>query len=130
MAAARNEHFGPIAPIISFSDDEEAIELANDTEYGLAGSVHSADRGHARDVADRIDVGMMHVNDQPVNVEPHVPFGGTKSSGIGRYNEVDHRGVHPGHLDLDPAGAERVYVLSEPREFPGDAPDFGRDGRG
>lgn len=86
MAAACNEHFGPIAPIIPFSTDEEAIELANDTEYGLAGSVHSADRGRARDVADRIDVGMMHVNDQPVNAEPHVPFGGTKASGIGRYN--------------------------------------------
>ncbi|NNC24929.1 aldehyde dehydrogenase family protein, partial [Salinisphaera sp. USBA-960] len=50
MAAACNEHFGPIAPVIPFSDDEEAIEIANDTQYGLAGSVHSADRGHARDV--------------------------------------------------------------------------------
>ena len=86
MAAACNEHFGPIVPIIPFSDDEEAIELANDTEYGLAGSVHSADRGRARDVADQIDVGMMHVNDQPVNAEPHVPFGGTKASGMGNYN--------------------------------------------
>ncbi|RQH02616.1 aldehyde dehydrogenase family protein [Natrarchaeobius oligotrophus] len=86
MAAACNEHFGPVAPIIPFSSDEEAIELANDTEYGLAGSVHSADRGRARDVADRIDVGMMHVNDQPVNAEPHVPFGGKKASGVGRYN--------------------------------------------
>ncbi|WP_049987520.1 aldehyde dehydrogenase family protein [Halobellus rufus] len=86
MAAACNEHFGPVAPIIPFGDDEEAIALANDTEYGLAGSVHSADRGHARDVADQIDVGMMHVNDQPVNVEPHVPFGGVKESGLGRYN--------------------------------------------
>ncbi|MFD1685004.1 aldehyde dehydrogenase family protein [Halobellus litoreus] len=86
MAAACNEHFGPVAPIIPFGDDEEAVELANATEYGLAGSVHSADRGHARDVADRIDVGMMHVNDQPVNVEPHVPFGGVKDSGLGRYN--------------------------------------------
>ncbi|WP_262177451.1 aldehyde dehydrogenase family protein [Haloarcula laminariae] len=86
MAAACNEHFGPVAPIIPFSDDDEAVELANATEYGLAGSVHSADRGRARDVADRIDVGMMHVNDQPVNAEPHVPFGGMKDSGTGRYN--------------------------------------------
>jgi len=86
MAAACNEHFGPIAPVIPFSDDEEAIEIANDTQYGLAGSVHSADRGHARDVADEIDVGMMHVNDQTVNVEPHMPFGGMKESGVGRYN--------------------------------------------
>jgi aldehyde dehydrogenase (NAD+) len=57
------------------------LELANDTEYGLAGSVHSADHGRARDVADRIDVGTMHVN-----AEPHTPFGGTKASGMGRYN--------------------------------------------
>ncbi|GAA0268894.1 aldehyde dehydrogenase family protein [Halobacterium noricense] len=86
MTAACNEHFGPVAPIIPFSSDEEAIELANATEYGLAGSVHSADRGRARDVADQIEVGMMHVNDQTVNVEPHVPFGGKKDSGMGRYN--------------------------------------------
>ncbi|WP_435147857.1 aldehyde dehydrogenase family protein [Halobaculum sp. P14] len=86
MAAACNEHFGPVAPIIPFSTDEEAVELANATEYGLAGSVHSADRGRARDVADQIEVGMMHVNDQTVNVEPHVPFGGKKDSGMGRYN--------------------------------------------
>ena len=86
MSAACNEHFGPVAPVVPFSTDEEAIELANDTEYGLAGSVHSADEGHARDVADRIDVGMMHVNDQPVNAEPHTPFGGMKASGVGRYN--------------------------------------------
>ena len=86
MAAACNEHFGPIVPVIPFSDDDEAVELANGTDYGLAGSVHSADRGHARDVADRIDVGMMHVNDQPIHVEPHMPFGGMKGSGTGRYN--------------------------------------------
>jgi len=86
MSAACNEHFGPVAPIIPFADDDEAVRLANATEYGLAGSVHSADRGRARDVADRIDVGMMHVNDQPVNAEPHVPFGGMKDSGMGRYN--------------------------------------------
>ncbi|MFB6079119.1 MAG: aldehyde dehydrogenase family protein [Halarchaeum sp.] len=86
MAAACNEHFGPIVPVIPFSTDEEAVEIANDTEYGLAGSVHSSDLGRARDVADQIDVGMMHVNDQTVNVEPHMPFGGMKDSGIGRYN--------------------------------------------
>ncbi len=86
MAAACNEHFGPVAPVIPFSDDEEAIELANATEYGLSGSVHSGDRERARRVADRVDTGMIHINDQPVNDEPHVPFGGTKASGLGRYN--------------------------------------------
>ena len=86
MSAACNEHFGPVAPVIPFADDDEAVELANATEYGLAGSVHSADQGRARDVADQIEVGMMHVNDQPVNAEPHPPFGGMKDSGVGRYN--------------------------------------------
>ncbi|MDQ2052213.1 aldehyde dehydrogenase family protein [Natronolimnohabitans sp. A-GB9] len=86
MSAACNEHFGPVAPVIPFSNDEEAVELANATEYGLAASVHSTDRGRARDVADRIKAGMVHINDQTVNVEPHVPFGGMKDSGMGRYN--------------------------------------------
>jgi len=86
MAAACNEHFGPVAPIVPFSDDDEAVELANDTEYGLAASVHSDRISRARTVADRIDAGMVHINDQPINNEPHVPFGGMKASGIGRYN--------------------------------------------
>lgn len=86
MTAACNEHFGPVAPIIPFADDREAIELANATNYGLAGSVHSVDRGRARDVADQIDVGMIHINDQPMNAEPHVPFGGVNDSGVGRFN--------------------------------------------
>ncbi len=86
MAAACNEHFGPVAPVIPFETDEEAIELANATEYGLAASVHSTTISRARDVADEIEAGMVHINDQPINNEPHVPFGGTKASGMGRYN--------------------------------------------
>ncbi|MDQ2052824.1 aldehyde dehydrogenase family protein [Natronolimnohabitans sp. A-GB9] len=86
MAAACNEHFGPVAPIIPFETDAEAIELANATEYGLAASVHSRTLSRARSVADEIEAGMVHINDQPINNEPHVPFGGTKASGMGRYN--------------------------------------------
>ncbi|RRJ30068.1 aldehyde dehydrogenase family protein [Halocatena pleomorpha] len=85
MSAACNEHFGPIAPVIPFDSEDTAIELANDTDYGLAasvcGSVNRAER-----VASEIDAGMVHVNDQPINDEPHVPFGGYKGSGIGRFN--------------------------------------------
>ncbi|MFC6873062.1 aldehyde dehydrogenase family protein [Halobellus marinus] len=110
MAAACNEHFGPVAPIIPFSDDDEAVELANDTEYGLAASVHSTDRGRARDVADRIDAGMVHVNDQTVNVEPHVPFGGVKDSGMGRYN---------GKWIIDEFTQTKwTSIQREPREYP------------
>jgi aldehyde dehydrogenase (NAD+) len=86
MAAACNEHFGPVAPVIPFSDEDEGVELANDTEYGLSAAVFSGDVNRAETVADQIDAGMVHVNDQPINEEPHVPFGGMKSSGIGRYN--------------------------------------------
>ncbi len=86
MAAACNEHFGPVAPIIPFSTEEEAIEHANATKYGLAASVHSESIRRARTVGDEIEAGMVHVNDQPINNEPHVPFGGTKASGMGRYN--------------------------------------------
>ncbi|WP_436348311.1 aldehyde dehydrogenase family protein [Natronorubrum sp. FCH18a] len=86
MAAACNEHFGPVAPVIPFSSDEEAIEIANDTRMGLSGSVHSDDLGRARRIADEIETGMIHINDQPINDEPHIPFGGVKESGMGRYN--------------------------------------------
>ncbi|SFH03973.1 aldehyde dehydrogenase (NAD+) [Halopelagius inordinatus] len=86
MPAARNEHFGPIAPVIPFSDVEEAIEIANDTEYGLSGSVHSGDFETAMDIADRMQTGHVHINDQPINDEAHIPFSGTAASGMGGYN--------------------------------------------
>ncbi|USZ69484.1 aldehyde dehydrogenase family protein [Halorussus salilacus] len=110
MAAACNEHFGPIAPVIPFSDEEEAVELANDTEYGLAAAVHSGDLDRARDIADRIEAGMVHVNDQPINEEPHVPFGGLKDSGIGRY---DGREIFE-----EVTTTKWVSVQEETREYP------------
>ena len=57
MPAACNEHFGPIAPVIPFSDIDEAVAIANDTEYGLAGSVHAGDLGTGMDIADRMETG-------------------------------------------------------------------------
>ncbi|WP_435182606.1 aldehyde dehydrogenase family protein [Halobellus sp. EA9] len=110
MAAACNEHFGPVAPVIPFADDDEAVELANDTEYGLAASVHSERISRARDVADRIDAGMVHINDQPINNEPHVPFGGTKNSGMGRYN---------GEWIIDELTEHKwTSIQHRPREYP------------
>ena len=86
MSAACNEHFGPVAPIIPYSDDDEAVEIANDTEYGLSSAVHCQDFDRARELADRIEAGMVHINDQPMHDEPHMPFGGVKQSGVGRFN--------------------------------------------
>ncbi|MHC3437428.1 aldehyde dehydrogenase family protein [Natrialbaceae archaeon A-gly3] len=86
MAAACNEHFGPIAPVIPFSSDDEAVELANDTEYGLAASVYGGDLHRAESIGRRIEAGMVHINDQPINSSPQIPFGGKKASGIGQFN--------------------------------------------
>jgi aldehyde dehydrogenase (NAD+) len=86
MAAAQNEVFGPVAPLIPFKDDAEAIRLANATAYGLSGSVHTRDLQRGYLVADAVETGMIHINDQSINDEPQVPFGGVKSSGMGRYN--------------------------------------------
>jgi aldehyde dehydrogenase (NAD+) len=86
MAAACNEHFGPVAPVIEVSSTEEAIEVANDTEYGLAAAVQCRDLDRARDLANRVESGMVHINDHPIQDEPNAPFGGVKESGLGRYN--------------------------------------------
>lgn len=110
MPVACNEHFGPVAPVIPFETDEEAVRLANDTEYGLSGSVHSTDVDRARDVADAMETGMVHINDQPLNDEPHVAFGGVGASGMGRYNaEAILRKF---------TRTKWISIQREPREFP------------
>ena len=81
MPVFREEIFGPVAPVLTFSSDEEAIALANNSEYGLAASVQGANISRAKRIASQIDAGMVHINDQTVNNEYQVPFGGMKSSG-------------------------------------------------
>jgi acyl-CoA reductase-like NAD-dependent aldehyde dehydrogenase len=77
------EQFGPALPIIPFSDVEDAIAQANNTEYGLTASVWSSDIAGAQKLARRLDAGNVLVNSH-AEVGPHIPFGGAKSSGIGR----------------------------------------------
>lgn len=84
MLVMQEETFGPVVPVVPFRDDAEAIRLSNDTEYGLSSGVFSADEDRALRIARRLETGMCHVNCCPVNDEPHVPFGGAKSSGMGR----------------------------------------------
>jgi benzaldehyde dehydrogenase (NAD) len=77
------ETFGPVAPIVVFDTDEEALALANDSEHGLAGAVYSRSISRGLAIAQRIRSGMVHVNDQTVNDEAVIPFGGMRASGNG-----------------------------------------------
>ena len=83
MRAFDEEVFGPVASITSFSTEDEAVALANQGEYGLSAGVFSADVGRAIAVGNRLDTGLLHINDQTVADEPHVPFGGAGASGNG-----------------------------------------------
>jgi aldehyde dehydrogenase (NAD+) len=82
MAIAREEIFGPVITLISYTDEDDAIRIANDTDYGLAGFVSSADPGRARAVARRMRTGMVHINGAALDFS--APFGGYKQSGNGR----------------------------------------------
>lgn len=83
MAAFEEEVFGPVACITSFNGDDEAVELANRTEYGLSMAVISPDIGRAMAIGDRLRAGLLHINDQTVNDEVINPFGGVGASGNG-----------------------------------------------
>ncbi len=83
MPAFTDEIFGPVAPITVFEDDEEAVALANASEYGLAAAIHTKSLSRGLELSSRIRAGMVHVNDQTVNNEFHVPFGGMGASGNG-----------------------------------------------
>jgi aldehyde dehydrogenase (NAD+) len=85
-ALLRQEVFGPVAFLIPFDGEEEAVRIVNDTPYGLSGAVHTGDIERGVEFAKQIDTGMFHVNDGTVHDEPVVPFGGEKNSGIGRLN--------------------------------------------
>ncbi|MBD3678892.1 MAG: aldehyde dehydrogenase family protein [Rhodobacteraceae bacterium] len=80
-----DETFGPVVIVCPFRTEEEAIALNNDTEYGLTSAIMTADEARALRLAGRLETGMVHVNCQNINDEPHVPFGGVKASGVGRY---------------------------------------------
>lgn len=84
MTIAREEIFGPVLCVMTYKTEEEAIQIANDTSYGLAGYVSGSDVAHAKAIADQIDAGIVSVN--AFNHNPAAPFGGFKQSGIGREN--------------------------------------------
>jgi succinate-semialdehyde dehydrogenase/glutarate-semialdehyde dehydrogenase len=86
-----NEVFGPVAPIVLFDTDEEALKLANDTEYGLISYVYSEDLKRAIRFAEGIEAGMVGINRGMLS-DPAAPFGGVKQSGLGREGGFD--GIH------------------------------------
>ncbi|CAI8946753.1 MULTISPECIES: benzaldehyde dehydrogenase [Pseudomonas] len=83
MRAFEDEIFGPVATVVSFATDEEAIELANRTEYGLSAAIISPSVGRAMAIGERLDCGLLHINDQTVADECINPFGGRGASGNG-----------------------------------------------
>ncbi len=82
---ATTETFGPVATVEVVDGDDEAVARANDTAYGLASGIITTDPERGMAMADRIEAGIVHVNDQPVHDEPQMPFGGVKDSGWGRF---------------------------------------------
>jgi succinate-semialdehyde dehydrogenase/glutarate-semialdehyde dehydrogenase len=90
MKVLTEEVFGPIAPVIIVKSEDEAVRVANDTEYGLAASIWSRNTDRAERLASRIEAGTVAINDM-VKSDPRLPFGGVKKSGIGR--ELSHYGL-------------------------------------
>lgn len=85
MKIYREETFGPVAPILTVDSVDQAVELANDSEYGLSAGIITRNEERGLEIARRLRTGMAHINDSPVNDEPHVPFGGVRASGLGRH---------------------------------------------
>ncbi len=96
MRIAREEIFGPVLSVIPYGNDEEAVRIADDSEYGLSGSVWTSDIDRGLAVARKVRTGSFGVN-QPYSMDPAAPFGGMKASGIGR--ELGREGLD-GYLEL------------------------------
>lgn len=107
MCSAKCEMFAPVTSIIKVHDEEEAIQVANETEYGLSNSIFTKNLYRGMELAKKLGSGMAHVNDQSITHEPHVMFGGEKYSGVGRFN---------GHWVVDKFTTEKwISVQKEDR---------------
>jgi acyl-CoA reductase-like NAD-dependent aldehyde dehydrogenase len=85
MRIYAEESFGPVVSVIRVNGDEEALRVANDSEYGLSASIFSRDIARALNLARRVQSGICHINGPTVHDEPQMPFGGVKASGYGRF---------------------------------------------
>ncbi|WP_282153381.1 aldehyde dehydrogenase [Ruegeria atlantica] len=110
MRIYSEESFGPVKSIIRVKDDEEAIRIANDTEYGLSAAVYGSDITRVMSVADRIESGICHINGPTVSDEAQMPFGGVKDSGYGRFG---------GRSGIDAFTSVRWVTIENPNQhFP------------
>jgi acyl-CoA reductase-like NAD-dependent aldehyde dehydrogenase len=120
MRCIREETFGPTLPVIKVADDDEAIRLVNDSDFGLAATVFSGNRAHARGVADRIDSGTVNVNNVMTNVfQLPVSFGGRRNSGLGA-RHGGAQGIRK-YCWTKPVIEERISLKSELYWYPTDA---------
>jgi aldehyde dehydrogenase (NAD+) len=114
MTIAREEVFGPVLAVLAYDTIEDAIAMANDTDYGLSAGVWGRDEERAVDVARRLDAGMVYVNDWHV-INPHYPFGGFKESGLGREGGPDalDEYTEQKYISIDRAGGieNRAFAL-------------------
>jgi acyl-CoA reductase-like NAD-dependent aldehyde dehydrogenase len=106
---AKHETFGPVASIDVVDSAEEAVERANATSYGLASGIITSDADKGLALAQQIQAGIVHVNDQPVGDEPQMPFGGVKDSGLGRFG---------GTAVIDEFTELHWITVSAPHPFP------------
>jgi len=110
MRVYSEESFGPVVSIVPVNGIDEAVRVANDTDYGLSAAVFSANVDTAIDVARRLETGICHINDSTVNDEPPMPFGGVKNSGWGRFG---------GKAALEEFTELRwITIQDSPREYP------------
>ncbi len=111
LPAFTEELFGPVAPITVFDADDEAIALVNSSSYGLSAGIHTASIARGMKIANALKTGMVHVNDQPVNNEFQVPFGGMGASGNG--------GRFGGPANVEEfTQTQWVSVIDQPTQYP------------
>ncbi|MEN3204646.1 aldehyde dehydrogenase family protein [Klebsiella pneumoniae] len=110
MRLWREESFGPVKAIIRVHSEEEALAVANDSEYGLSAAVYSRDSARAWNVAQRLHTGICHINGPTVHDEAQMPFGGCKASGYGRF------GGRAGIAEF--TELRWITIQTQPRELP------------
>jgi acyl-CoA reductase-like NAD-dependent aldehyde dehydrogenase len=106
---ARVETFGPVAAVEIVDSADEAVERANATSYGLSSGIITSDVDRGMALAQAIEAGIVHVNGQPVDDEPQMPFGGVKDSGFGRFG---------GTAVVDEFTEMRWVTVQRPHPFP------------